>query len=76
MLLYVRTIVFWGSVFGPCFVMHYLVFLRFFFNRLDEEDRADCFALIVFLMSCDCWCSVALPHGVVGWSAVRDCGIS
>ena len=24
--------------------------------------------LIVFLMSCDCWCSVALPHGAVGWS--------
>ena len=27
-------------------------------------------------MSCDFWCSVALPHGVVGWSAVYDCGIS
>ena len=26
--------------------------------------------------ACDCWCSVALPHGVVGWSAVCDCGIS
>ena len=62
-------------MFGLCFVMHYLVFFLFF-NHLDEEDRADCFALIVFLMSCDCWRSVALPHGAVGWSAVCDCGIS
>ena len=35
-------------------------------NYLDEEERANCFILIVFLMSCDCGCSVALPHGVVG----------
>ena len=35
-----------------------------------------CFTLIVFLMSCDCKCSVALPHGAVGWSAVCDCGTS
>ena len=27
-------------------------------------------------MSLDCWFSVALPHGAVGWSAVCDCGIS
>ena len=27
-------------------------------------------------MSCDSQCSVALPHGAVGWSAVCDCGIS
>ena len=26
---------------------------------------------IAFLMCCNC--SVALPHGVVGWSAVCDC---
>ena len=32
--------------------------------------------LIVFLMPCDCWCSVGLPHGAVGWSTVCDCGIS
>ena len=24
----------------------------------------------------DCKCSVTIPHGVVGWSAVCDCGIS
>ena len=33
-------------------------------------------ALIVFLVSCDCWCSVAIPHGAVDWSAVCECGIS
>ena len=27
-------------------------------------------------MSCDFWCFVALPHGLVGWSAVCDWGIS
>ena len=27
-------------------------------------------------MSCDCYCSVVLPHGVVGWSAACDCVIS
>ena len=26
-------------------------------------------------MSCDCWCSVALPRVAVGWSAVCDSGI-
>ena len=29
--------------------------------------------LIVFLMFCDCKCSVTLPHGAVDWSAVSDC---
>ena len=27
-------------------------------------------------MPCDFCCFVALTHGVVGWSAVCDCGIS
>ena len=26
-------------------------------------------------MSCDFCCLVALTHGVMGWSAVSDCGI-
>ena len=26
-------------------------------------------------MACDFYCSVSLPHGAVGWSAVCDCGI-
>ena len=31
---------------------------------------AGCFTLIVFLMSCDCNCYVALPRGGVGNSAM------
>ena len=39
------------------------------------EERADCLVLIDFLVPCDCKCSVTLPRGAVGWSAVWDCGI-
>ena len=28
------------------------------------------------LLCCGCLCSVSLPHGAVGWSAVCDGGIS
>ena len=31
-------------------------------------------ALDYLFISGDCLCSVALPHGAVGWPAVRDCG--
>ena len=49
-----------------------------FCNHLDGEERAGCFALAVFLMFCGSHCSVALPHGAMGWSAsaVSDCGVS
>ena len=43
-------------------------------NHLDGEERAGCFALFVFLVSCDC--CVALPLNARGLSAVCDCGIS
>ena len=43
-------------------------------NRLVEEERAACFAFIVLRMSCCCRCSVTLPRGAVGLSAVCDCG--
>ena len=45
-----------------------------FFNHLEEEEKAGCFAIIVSQVSCYCKCSVALPHGAMGWSAVCDCG--
>ena len=61
----------WGSVFVPCFVS-FLVLQSYWRGR----ERAGCFTLIVFHVSCDCLCTVALPRGVVGWSAARDCGIS
>ena len=47
-----------------------------FAKNLDFEGRACCFTLIVFLLSYDFKCSVALSHGAVGWSAIFDCGIS
>ena len=61
-------------MFGLCFVMHYLVSFLIL-QSFDEEGRPSCFALIVFLMSIDCNCSVAIPHGATGWSAVCECGI-
>ena len=36
--------------------------------------KFSCCTLIVFLMSCGCKCSVALPHGTI--CAVCDCCIS
>ena len=54
-----------------CYVS--LCVLSSFGNHLDKEERADCFTLIAFLVSCDCWCFMALPHSAVGWSAVCDC---
>ena len=44
----------------------------YFCHHLDGEVKAGCFTLIVFLMSCDCYCSVALPQGAMGCSAVCD----
>ena len=44
-------------------------FFVFFCLHLDEEENDSYFALIVFLMSCYCKCSVALPHDAVVLSA-------
>ena len=46
-------------------------------NHLSREERelADLFCLSS-MVSCDCYCSVAVPHGAVGWPAVCDSGIS
>ena len=38
----------------------------YFWSHLDEEENDSCFALIAFLVSCDCKCSVPLPHDAVG----------
>ena len=64
-----------GSVFGPCVVVHYLKpFLVY--NYHYEDEGTSCYTLIVFLMSCDNWSSVAFPQDYMGLSAVCDCGIS
>ena len=75
LLFIVAPIVCGDSVFCLCFVIHYILSI-WFCNHIDGEESADCFTLTVFLMSCDSQCSVALPHGAVGWSEVCDCGIS
>ena len=49
--------------------MHLFVFFLFLLT-FDEEENDSCFALIVFLVSCDCKCSVPLPHDAVGRSTV------
>ena len=71
----VAPIVCWGSVFGPCFDIQYLVSV-YFSNHLDGEEKTDCIALTDFLMPCDIQCSVILPCGAMSWSAACDCGIS
>ena len=47
-----------------------------FCNHLEEEEKAGCFAVVVFQMYFYYKRSVALPRGAVEWSAVCDCGIS
>ena len=51
-----------------------LVYVHSYFAIILMGKRADYFAKFVFLVSHDC--CVALPRGVVGLSAVCDCGIS
>ena len=41
---------------------------------MGKRERAGCFALFVFLVSCDC--CMALPRDATGLSAVCDRGIS
>ena len=64
-----------SSVFGLRFVMHNLVSFLVS-NHLDEDARAGCFAIIVFLTSFVCMCPAVLSHGAVGWSALCDFGFS
>ena len=46
----------------------------FMYNVLAENERAGCFTFIVFLLSYGCNSSLSLPHGVMNWSAVCECG--
>ena len=50
--------------------------LSSFANMQDWEERVRCFALAIFLMSCDSQSSVALPCDATTWSAVCDGGTS
>ena len=59
----------------PFCVRSLFCYSALYVHRFDGEDRTGCFTLMFFLKHCGCYCSVALPHGAVGWSAVCDCGI-
>ena len=63
----------WGFVFGPCFVVQYFVLFPNLQSSHLGRVIAGCFNLIVLLISCGYWCSVALPSGAFSWSAVCDC---
>ena len=58
-----------------CLFLQYLVSFLVC-NHLDGKESTSCFTLIVFLVSCDCKCSVALPHGAGDSFAVCDWCIS
>ena len=58
-------------------VLLYITLCPFYFcNHLEEEEKAGCFAIFVLQMYCYYKCSVTLPQGVVGLSAVSDCGFA
>ena len=53
------------------FVLLYITLCPFYFcNHLEEEEKAGTLLLLPYR------CSVALPRGAVGWSAVCNCCIS
>ena len=45
-------------------------------NLLAEEERGDCYTLIVFLFSCECLCSVSLLCSAICCLVVSDGGFS
>ena len=50
--------------------MYYFVSILVWYH-LEEEEKADgCFASMVLQMYCYYKCSVAFPHGAMGWSVV------
>ena len=58
------------------FVLLCIALCPFWFcGHLEEEERTGYFAVVVLQVCCCCGCSVALPRGAVGWSAVCDCDI-
>ena len=61
-------------MFGPCFVIQFFIVLQYLYWR--RESWVISSILIILLMYCECLCSVAHPHGAMGWIEVYDCGIS
>ena len=58
------------------FLGYALIYILSSFAIIQAEERTGCFAFIVLRMSCYRECYVALPPGVVGWSALCDCVFS
>ena len=59
------------------FVLLCIILCPFYFcNHLEEVEKAGCIAFIVLQMYCYYKCSVAVPRGAMGWSAVCDCGVT
>ena len=52
------------------------MFFFLIYSHLAEEEGADCFSVIVFLMSNGCKCCVSLLCSAVGWSTQYDCVVS
>ena len=52
-------------------MLYFVFFLVLQFSRLGIE-RVSCFTFIGILMSCNCYCSLPLPHDVMGWSAKKE----
>ena len=44
--------------------------LSSFCNHLLRKKGLVALNLIVFLLSCNCYCSLSYPHGAMNWSAV------
>ena len=65
-----------GPIVVLCVCCELLCVFSSFCYHFDGEERVGCLPLFVFLMSCDCYCSVALHNDAVGWSALCDCGIA
>ena len=58
------------------FYWAFLCLLFLFCNHLGGDKIAGCFTLFVILVTCNCYCSVAVPRGSVGWPVVCDCYFS
>ena len=51
-----------------CLLLHLVTYTISSFNQSSREESNDCFAQIVFLLSCSCLCSLSLPCGAKDWS--------
>ena len=61
-----------GGKFGPCFIVHYLVWFLFLqLSRCGSENWLLYFNCL--LIPFDFQCLVSLPRGTMGWSAVCVC---